>query len=466
MIAASELKRSGRARRRACKSWVALGANKMNTRIPPMLFTAIAMLMFCLVRTQAPARIITVTNTNDSGPGSLRDALTIATDDDLITFVVTGTITLTSGQLVVNKNVVISGPGADLLRVSGNASHRVLFIRSPGPPLPRITVSVSGLTITDGASDTGAGIENLFAEVIVSECIISNNSASEDGGGIANVGGTADETTLTINNSTIIGNSARPGGAGIYNYNANSQGGGATLIVNNSTINVNSAHDGGGVYNIARSGRNGSGSATVTISNSTISGNTATGNVGGGIYTEGNNGGLFFGIARLTVNNSTISGNSARLLGGGIYDTGATVSIGQTILNTGPSGQNIYRNSGAVTSLGYNLSNDNGNGLLTGPGDQINTDPLLGPLQNNGGPTFTHALLPGSPGIDAGNPSFSPPPIMISATALFSACSVVGSMSGHSRANLNLNPHPVRVQDRVQLRDLGELRSVKRNEPE
>src|SRR5207247_8961261 len=80
-----------------------------------------------------------------------------------------------------------------------------------------------------------------------------------------------------------------------------------------------------------------------------------------------------------------------------------------TILNMGPSGANIA-NFGAVTSLGYNLSSDDGGGVLTGPGDQINTNPLLGPLQNNGGPTFTHALLPGSPAIDAGDPNFTPPP--------------------------------------------------------
>lgn len=63
-----------------------------------------------------------------------------------------------------------------------------------------------------------------------------------------------------------------------------------------------------------------------------------------------------------------------------------------------------------VTSHGYNVCSDNGGGFLNGPGDQINTDPLLGPLQNNGGPTLTHALLTGSPAIDAGDPNFTPPP--------------------------------------------------------
>jgi len=83
--------------------------------------------------------------------------------------------------------------------------------------------------------------------------------------------------------------------------------------------------------------------------------------------------------------------------------------IGNSVFKAGSSGTNIV-NTGTGASQGYNISSDDGGGYLTGPGDQINTDPLLGPLQNNGGPTFTHALLPGSPAIDAGNPNFTPPP--------------------------------------------------------
>src|SRR5260221_8247563 len=78
------------------------------------------------------------------------------------------------------------------------------------------------------------------------------------------------------------------------------------------------------------------------------------------------------------------------------------LEIGDTILNTGVSGVNITNALGTVTSLGYNLSSDNGGGFLTNATDQINTDPLLGPLQNNGGPTLTHALLTNSPAIDKG----------------------------------------------------------------
>jgi len=86
------------------------------------------------------------------------------------------------------------------------------------------------------------------------------------------------------------------------------------------------------------------------------------------------------------------------------------LEIENTILNASAGSANITKDGGTVTSLGYNLSSDDGGGLLTGPGDQINTDPMLGPLQDNGGPTLTHALLPGSPAIDAGDPNLTPPP--------------------------------------------------------
>ena len=102
--------------------------------------------------------------------------------------------------------------------------------------------------------------------------------------------------------------------------------------------------------------------------------------------------------------------------GGGVYNVEdpqfppSIIETGNTILNAGASGENIINDGGTVTSHGYNLASDDGSGELNGPGDQINTDPLLGPLQDNGGSTFTHALLKGSPAIDAGDPSFTPPP--------------------------------------------------------
>jgi hypothetical protein len=127
-------------------------------------------------------------------------------------------------------------------------------------------------------------------------------------------------------------------------------------------------------------------------------------------------GGILNG-ATLTITNSTLSGNSTTYNnGGGIANVGTTVEIGNTILKTGALGENIFNYFGTVTSNGYNLSSDDGGGFLTATGDQINTDPLLGPLQNNGGPTFTHELLAGSPAIDAGDPNFDPnsftPPLL------------------------------------------------------
>jgi len=121
-------------------------------------------------------------------------------------------------------------------------------------------------------------------------------------------------------------------------------------------------------------------------------------------------GGACFNGGTMHIANSTLSDNSASI-GGGILVAGP-LEIGNTILNRGDSGANIDSfGEVTVTSLGYNLSSDDGSGHLTGPGDQINTDPLLGPLQNNGGTTFTHELLSGSPAINAGDPSFTPPPL-------------------------------------------------------
>jgi hypothetical protein len=149
--------------------------------------------------------------------------------------------------------------------------------------------------------------------------------------------------------------------------------------------------EGGGIYNSEES--------SLTISNSTFSGNVAS-----------LSGGAIFNLAALQLANSTLSDNSAPFLAGGIINFGP-LQIGNSILNAGASGVNLYVNGGGtVTSLGYNISSDDAGGFLTGPGDQLFTNPMLGPLQDNGGPTFTQALLPGSPAIDAGDPNFTPPP--------------------------------------------------------
>jgi hypothetical protein len=323
---------------------------------------------------QTGGATITVTNTNDSGPGSLRQALMNANDGDKINCAVTGNIALTSGGLVIDKNVTISGPGANELSIDGNQGDFVFAVD------PDKTATISGLTIRTGQF----GIGNV-GTLTVSDCTVSGNSSV----GLSNIanGQASTNATLTIANSIVSDNS----GPGVSNGAFMAS---ATVTILNSTLTGN----GGGIYTSGFEG-----GTNVTVSNSTISGNSA--DLGGGIYSY---------WSAVTIVNSTLSGNSAGS-GGGIYNGGGLfggidVEISNTILNAGASGENIFNNGGTITSHGYNLSSDDGAGYLTGPGDQINTDPLLGPLQDNGGPTLTHMPLPGSPVIDAGDPNFTSPP--------------------------------------------------------
>jgi predicted outer membrane repeat protein len=429
----------------------------MRIKIPSKIkCVATAVALLCAGAILARANTITVTNRNDSGPGSLRQALAIANDGDTINFSVTGTITLTTGELTVNNSITISGPGADNLAINGNATSRVFYIASGR------TVTISGLMVTNGNAvfDYAGGIYNDHSSLTVTACRITANSADIGGGMYSN--GSVGNAAVTLNSCTFSGNLASQGG-GIFNDGSS---GNATVTLNNSTFSDNStAYDGGGIYSTGDAGsatvtvnnstfsNNSAGNmggafgggissngpaATVTINNSTFSGNSAS-EAGGGVenFSIGNGGG-----ATLTVSNSTFSGNSSVVSGGGIYnyangsaasvtlsnstfsgnsaDSGgasfyndgstASVQLTNTILKAGAGGNIFNNDGGTITSHGYNLASDNGGGFLTGPGDQINTDPVLGPLQDNGGPTFTHALLPGSPAIDHGDPNFTPPP--------------------------------------------------------
>jgi hypothetical protein len=342
-----------------------------------LFLLAVCVILFALAqRTTAkgdrPANVITVTNTNDSGPGSLRQALADANDGDTINFdpALNGqTILLTTAELAIAKNVTISGPGANLLAVSRDQNapgFRIFHVA------PSHTVIIQGITITHGIDVTGAGIWNDHATLTVNSCAVTGNSATDSkyaGGGILNdgfcCGAGPGPATLNVANSTISGNSANAGfGGGIMNLGL---GFPATLAVSNSTITGNTARDQAG---------------------------------GGGIDTSSD------GQAVATVANSTLSDNFGYA---GIINDGE-LTIGNTVLKAGARPTIIKVGFGHTTSAGYNLSSDNADGLLNGPGDQINTDPMLGPLQDNGGPTSTHALLPGSPAIDAGDPKFTPPP--------------------------------------------------------
>jgi hypothetical protein len=374
----------------------------------------------------------------------LRQALVDANGGDTITFAVTGTIGLTSAELVIDKNLTLSGPGPDLLAVSriSKTQFRIFHVTAIR------TVNIEGLTISGGdVFDYGGGILNDQATLTLTNCSVVDNAAYSGGGGIYSsdggsvtivnsvisgnhaaggqypYGGGVAGNSLTIINSTISGSSTVGGGQKTFGAGGGIAGGGT---ITNSTITGNYAGlegggiSGGGTITNCTISNNGAGGGTNnfpgtgggiygggTISNCTISGNSVFGSafkgagLGGGIYAVGT----------VTISNSTFSGNYIIEYGngGGICNR-ATLEIGNTILNRTGFGENVFNNGGTITSAGYNLSNDDGGGYLNGPGDLINTDPLLGPLQDNGGPTQTHALLPGSPAVDAGDPSFAPPP--------------------------------------------------------
>ncbi|MGE5214980.1 MAG: hypothetical protein ACM3NN_14970, partial [Nitrospirota bacterium] len=250
---------------------------------------------------------ITVTNTNDNGPGSLRQALADAVNGDTVNFdsSLNGQIiTLTSSQLLVNKSITIAGPGGNQLWLRrsdalGTPEFRIFYISSGN------TVTISGLNITGGkvTTDIGAGIYNDQNNILtLSHCDVGGNLAGMGGGIFSR------NATLIINDSAVENNSASSGGAGIYNSGASS--GNATLTISNSTVNNNWCISGlgGGIYNDSGF----SGSATLSIANSILMSNSAV--LGGGIYNDG----ASSGNAVLTISNTTFSINRATDTGGGI----------------------------------------------------------------------------------------------------------------------------------------------------
>ena len=175
----------------------------------------------------------------------------------------------------------------------------------------------------------------------------------------------------------------------VYN-DANFGPAGSSSAANVSGMTVSGSQV-GVVVDATGSGAN---TVTMTVTNSTLSGNTAAN--GGGITSTGTG-----GVASTTVTNSTLTGNSPS--GASILLQDASLTVGNTIFNAGASGSNISAlGTSTVSSLGFNLSSDGFGGFLTSTGDKINTDPMLGPLKDNGGPTLTHAPLINSPAIDQG----------------------------------------------------------------
>ena len=297
------------------------------------------------------------------------DSITLSAGTYSISIDGTGDDVTLTGDLDITSDLTITGMGAGVTVIDGDGLDRVFHIDWAG------NATITNLTIQNGGNVThGGGIRvsggGSGGHLNLENVIVRNNTASGNGGGIFVDG------VVTLNNVEISGNTTSGTGGGLSNDEQ------ATLT--GVTISGNSAADGGGIYNSNQGN-------LLELTNVTVSGNTATAN-GGGIYTAE--------LTKLT--NVTLTSN---LGGGGIYSTGGQgdVQLKNSILANNTGGNSNL----PLTSLGYNI--EDGNSAFTPViGDQPNTDPSLGPLQNNGGFTQTHALQAVSPAIDPAGLSGAP----------------------------------------------------------
>ncbi len=313
-----------------------------------------------------------VTNANDSGSGSLRQALLNANNGDTITFNLPAgpqTINLLSELPYITIDLTIVGPGADKLTVRRAAAtdFRIFTIFMPGT-----SVTISGMTIRDGrVNGSGGGILS-YGYLTLTNCVITNNEANQFGYG----GGVALLFTYgTFTGCTVSDNFAGTNGGGVSHQGTNAS---ETLTLINCTITGNQTGNqgkGGGIFTGGLAN-----ASKLQITNCTIADNTAS--QGGGILTEA--GGEQFSSVTTMLRNTIIANNSVSNL----YLSGFS--------------------NGSIISQGNNLASDNGNGFLNGPGDQLNGDPMLAALGNYGGSTPTRALLPGSPAINGGTNNTAP----------------------------------------------------------
>ncbi len=341
------------------------------------------------------------------------------------------TTVVTDAELVIDNDVTLDGEGN--LRIDGNGEHRVLHVPKG------VTANLAGLSITGGNADGGGGLWNLGA-LTMTGCTVSGNLAFE-GGGIVNQG----DGVLSLVQSTVLGNHAsRDGGGGIVNLTAamtitgstvsanttTGIGGGilqvggseTSLTITDSTVSGNrSSGSGGGIQSFAKltmknstvsdnevgygNGGGISASGAVALTNSTISGNRALGDCSPNV---GNGGGIFMSDETLTTTNTTLSGNVAVNAGGGVYSWWSSTLIFANTLVEGdcaedPSAELLEGEQVEWISRGGNIESPGDTCGFDQDTDQVSVsadDLRLRPLQDNGGPTETHALLPGSVAID------------------------------------------------------------------
>ena len=417
---------------------------------------------------------IVVSNTNDSGAGSLREAVTSANTTpgvDKITFAVTGTITLTTGQLAVTENLTVDGPGSSSLTISGNDNSRIFEINDGNDNVPQ-SVSIDGITFTQGAAPAMEGGAILSREnLTLTDVVLTDNAAGAGGALNQHVG------SISISNSSVSLNSTTTHGAGVViqdvpfatlanvpftNNTASGEVGGVelrrvgTVLIEDCVFSNNDSEYGSGLF-LQRASED----TTATIRDTTISGNTSTvssagieiqetgvhierstisgnttGGWGGGIYAKGTSltidsstisgnvsgtdpesdypggGGLYlYAGSTATLRNTTVAGNSSEVRAGNIRVRDSILTLENSIVANGsaPVGPDIQTHGTGTVTANYSLI-ETPPESLGGANNITGVDPELGPLQNNGGPTATHRPDFESPAIDAGDPSFVAPP--------------------------------------------------------
>ncbi len=348
-----------------------------------------------LVPSNSNAAIFSVTNTNDSAAGSLRAAVNNANNapgiDTILFSSLTGqTITLTSGEITINDDLIISGPitgNASSIIIDGNHSSRIFNIPDGNVTLENLTLN-KGLVV-DG---NGGAVNSYGSILILNNSIVSGNSVNAinenvHGGGLAG-------SRITLNHSIVSGNSAR----GRF-----SEGGGlagSNITLNQSTVYGNTADYNGGGIDASR----------ITLSQSTISGNTA-GRTGGGMSAP---------VCGSSINQSTITLNIANGVAGagGVNLFMAAIFTQPFICETTNIDNTILAgNSGLSGNIDMVFAINVNNSIFGDPANEINgantgnvfsDDPDLGLLQLNGGSVPTHLPNPFSPAIDAGDNTLAP----------------------------------------------------------
>lgn len=313
------------------------------------------------------------------------------------------------GALVsAESSLTLSGTNLVDDNCAGDVAGLLVEVAGSAVIGPATVVSNNRAMLPDAYAG-GLQLDAVEGASVLFQGTVSGNSSAYDGAGLRlDASGTA---VITLDGATVSGNTAGRAGGGVLVHG----GTGGAVILANSTLSGNSASAGGGLYVAAPRPPElkGKGATqTVSLTNVTVHGNDATSAlVAKGGVVAGSGGGIAVADgSSLAADFVTVTGNAASGAGGGLWvGPAANAMLANSIVaeNTAASGPDI---AGTVTAH-YTLVGDGSGAVVNGTGnDTSGSDPLLGPLQDNGGPTLTRAPLPGSPVLDSGDPGFVPPP--------------------------------------------------------